>query len=129
MTNKLTFSFRKRKFNLAPYRDSWHEFEAFEGERLVGRVVCFEAPRRSGDCWIHDLWVSHWHRQSGVGSELLTIAIEAARDRGYLRMLGELRPYDGETRKGAEDFFKYRGFQIEENWDQSGKTVVLLMLT
>lgn len=128
VSKALSFRINKRQFNVAPYKDSWHEFEAFDGEHLVGRIVCFEAPRRSGDCWIHDLWVAPDHRRSGVGSELLRLAIDTAQAHHYLRMLGELRPYDSSPQKQVEAFFQRHQFSIEENWDGTGKSVVLLML-
>ena len=124
-----SLTIQKRFFNFAPYKELWHEFEAFEGEHLVGRIVCFEAPRGSGDYWLHDLWVDQGHRRSGVGSELLRTAIKIGSNWEYLRMLGELRAYDGVPQKTLEAFFRRHGFSIEERWGRTGKTVVLLMLT
>ncbi|MBI2873086.1 MAG: GNAT family N-acetyltransferase [Chloroflexi bacterium] len=119
---------RKRQFSIAPYKESWHEYEAFDGEHLVGRAVSFEAPRGSGDCWLHDLWIAPECRRSGVGSELLRETIENARAHHYLRMLGELRPYDGAPIDGLAAFFRCHGFIIDANWERTGKPVVMLLL-
>ncbi|GEM_PF-3071852 len=125
----LSLSIQKRKFGTAPYRDSWHEFEAFDGERLIGRLICFEAPRGSKDCWLHDLWVDPGYRRSGVGSKLIVQAVATAREHKYLRMLGEFRPYDRVSQKAVQGFFRRHGFNIDENWDGKGRAVVLLVLT
>ena len=122
------FDIRKREMHIAPYRDSWHEFEAFQDLHLIGRIVCFEAPLWSGDCWIHDLWVDHRMRRSGVGKQLLAAAIETARSHRYLRLLGELRPYGDASKADIESFFKGLGFAVEEHWGQSGQPVVLLVV-
>ena len=122
------FKFRKRTFNVAPYKDSWHEFEAFAEDRLAGRVICFEAPPGSGDCWIHDLWVSPSSRKSGLGSELLRLAIETAQAHQCVRLLGEFRAYDTLAEAELEPFFQGNGFSVEEDWDGSGRAVVLRMM-
>lgn len=126
MPTAISSTFRKRSFNVAPYEDKWIEWEAFHGEQLAGRVVCFEAAPK--DCWIHDLWVDRDHRGSGLGSELLRRAVDTATSRGYLRVLGELRPYDESPTTRVEAFFRRHGFGVNHNWDGLGHAVIILAL-
>ena len=121
--------FHKRQFNVSPYKDSWHEFEAFHEDRLVGRIACFEAPPGSKECWIHDFWVDPGSRGHGVGSELLRLAVESAQTSGYQRMLGEFRPYDSIPSATVEALFRRHGFTVEENWGELGTAVVLLVFS
>ena len=128
MATDMSFKFQKRTFGIAPYRESWHEFEAFDGEHLIGRIVCFEAPPGSRDCWIHDLWVEPAKRRSGLGSELLRLAIETANIQQYLRLLGEFRPYDEAPTHRVEAFFNRHGFAIESDWEGTGRSVAVRLL-
>lgn len=119
---------RKRKFTVAPYKDSWHEYEAFEGDRLVGRLVCFEAPVKSRDCWIHDIWVEQAHRGHGIGTTLLRQAIKDAKAHGYVRLLGAFRAYDNSSEEALRKLVIREGFAVHDRWEATGQRVAVKVL-
>jgi GNAT superfamily N-acetyltransferase len=107
----------KRKFAVAPYAESWHEYEAFENKRLAGRLICFEAPAGSRDCWVHDIWVMEEHRGKGLGTKLLKRALADARTHNYARVLGAIRSYDNASATAVEQLFTSQGFTVVPNWE------------
>lgn len=113
----------KRKFTVAPYSESWHEYEAFESKRLVGRLICFEAPPESKDCWLHDVWVMKSHRGKGLGSKLLKRALADAKSHGYVRVLGAIRSYDSASRRAVEQLLTSHGFTVVAQWEGTASRV------
>lgn len=115
----------KRRFAVAPYADSWHEYEAFENKLLAGRLICFEAPAGSKDCWIHDIWVMETHRGHGLGSKLLKRALADARSHGYVRVLGAIRSYDNASRSAVEHLLTSHGFTVSPRWEGTSSRVAV----
>lgn len=115
----------KRKFSVAPYSESWHEYEAFENKRLVGRLICFEAPAESKDCWVHDVWVMESHRGKGLGSKLLERALADAKSHGYVRVLGAIRSYDNASRGAVEQLLTSHGFTVVPQWEGTPSRVAV----
>jgi len=124
----LDFHIVKRVHHVDPYERSWHEYLAFRGEVLVGRVSSFEVPPGSKECWINDLWVEKRHRKAGLGKELLKITIDNARSQGYERVMAELTPYDGTPLAAIERLCRDQGFDIVAEWEGAQKPVALLVL-
>ena len=118
----------KRKFSVAPYSDSWHEYEAFENKRLVGRLICFEAPPESKDCWVHDVWVMETHRGKGLGAKLLQRAVTDARAHGYGRMLGAIRAYYSAGAAAVEHLFTSQGFSVAREWEGTRSRMAVRVL-
>lgn len=123
----LNFRIVKRVYHAPPWSESWHEYLAFEGDRLVGRVSSFEVPPGSRECWLNDLWVEQKHRRKGLGRQLLKITLDNARAHGYERVLGELTPYDNTPMETVERFYREHGFEIVDNWEETGKKVAALL--
>ncbi len=124
----LHFRIIKRVHHAPPYEESWHEYLAFEKDRLVGRVSSFEVPVGSKDCWINDLWVEQKQRGKGLGRELLKITVDNARAHGYERVLGELTPYDNTSTNSVHLLYRALGFEVVENWEDTHKEVAVLFL-
>ena len=124
----LDFRILKRVHHAPPFEESWHEYLAFQGDQLVGRVSSFEVPLGSRDCWINDLWVDQKHRKKGLGQQLLKITLDNARTLSYERVLGELTPYDNVSQAAIERFYRGHGFEVVDNWEDTHKKVAILFL-
>lgn len=87
-------------------------FVAVEGEQVVGYVYAGLEPQswkelREAAGFIHDVAVDEQHRGLGIGSELVTAALDWLRDRGAPRVL----LWSAERNSGARQLFTRLGFR------------------
>lgn len=128
VAERFNFNIVKREHHSLPYEDCWHEYLAFDGDRVVGRVASFEIPLGSKDCWINDLWVEREHRRKGIGRELLKKTMENAQAHDYRRIMGELVPYDNAPMRTVRQFYGALGFDMVDNWEDTQRSVAMLRL-
>lgn len=87
-------------------------FGAFDGENMVGYVVCIVARHHHyGFAFAqHDvLFVSHAYRSSGLGLRLIRRAEEDARERGARMMVWHAKPGSA-----LERIMSRRGYAVED---------------
>lgn len=87
-------------------------FVAVEGEQVVGYVYAGLEPQswkelREAAGFIHDVAVDEQHRGLGVGTALVTVALDWLRERGAPRVL----LWSAERNSGARQLFTRLGFR------------------
>jgi GNAT superfamily N-acetyltransferase len=114
----------ERRCAPAGFPDSWNEYEA-----IAGRIV-YSMPfgSNAAECWTHKSWGQHEMRGRGIADQLLSLALDEARQTKCERVWGEFRPYDATTRRHVEAFFKLRGFAVGAEPGTSGRELIMLSL-
>ncbi|MFN2271664.1 MAG: GNAT family N-acetyltransferase [Anaerolineae bacterium] len=87
---------------------------AFDGPTLVGMSVLDRNPLSSGVARFNlaGLWVSHTHRNQGIGKMLVQLAVEEAKERGAKTLYVSATPSENTIR-----FYTSLGFRPAETVD------------
>ena len=136
------------QLHLLEYGSSWFA-KVFDGNTSVGRISCLNQGDTLflGDLYVLEAatrpirglaWVKVWfgfdmrgrtenYRNRGLGSALLTFAINRARAGGYRRVIGKLAAIDLKAMPGLPDWYRHRGFHVTMEADHLAGTLELTL--
>jgi GNAT superfamily N-acetyltransferase len=88
----------------------WHDFRVIKEHQVIAKLDLMPGPN---GLEVADLWVAEKHRNQAVGSALIELAKNVAREARLWPILVPIRPYDGGDAAALAQLFQRHGFTLD----------------